>query len=106
MSDSTNGTITINAECVICGNETQLYLYYNNPFCLECLTEELEEIGLDNNNEDFLLIKACKDEYDRYKVLIDLSIENIANKMQLDIKPLSELFCTIGGEDEKKETFI
>lgn len=79
---------TINTECVICGNENKLYLYYNNPFCLDHIIEELEEIGIDQNDEDLRLIKACKDEYIKYKTLIDTSLESIAKIMQLDIKPL------------------
>lgn len=79
---------TINTECVICGNEKKLYLYYNNPFCLDHIIEELEEIGIDQNDEDLRLIKACKDEYIKYKILIDTSLEYIAKNMNLDIKPL------------------
>lgn len=98
MSNLTN---SINTECVICGNEKQLNLYYNNPFCLDCIIEELEELGYDKAyDEDITLVRACKDDYDRYKELIDDSLKNIAAKFNLDIKPISELFNLIGGEDE------
>jgi hypothetical protein len=90
-------TNSINTECVICGNEKPIYLYYNNSFCLDCIIKELEENGIDDRNEDLKLIKVCKTNYDRYKTLIDDSLNNIAAKYGLDIRPISELFNPIGG---------
>lgn len=92
----------INIECVICGNEKQICLYYSNPFCLDCIFDELEEIGCNKvYDEDVTLIGACKNDYERYKELIDDSLKNIAAKFNLDIRPLSEIF-NHGGEDEKE----